>query len=334
MTTVAAPGSQGFEGLRPVNLSRDLGELADFIELVFRPGMDQAGRDAVRDMRLLDRSGLGALPGMSDIVQGMGHGFVWITQGRIVGNISLFAANRPRPDTWLIANVGVHPDYRRRGIGDRLVAAAIESIRRRAGRLALLQVDTDNRTARRLYARHGFVDERAWTHWRRDSHIRSLPPAPPVAPRISRPARTEWRAEYELARRLRPPERGGLGWQRPTQRDQFRRPLTQRLADWFNLRAQERLVLRTADDTRLLASLRIEHGLLGGAATLTLLVDESQRAEHAALLLGTALRRFGAGRQALLMEHPADEEVVNRVLRSLHFRPLREVLHMRLELMP
>lgn len=333
VTTIAAPGSRSLEGLRPVDLRSDLGELADLMELVFSPGMDRAGRDAVREMRLMSRSGLGALPGVSDIVQGMGQGYVWVAQGRLVGNISLFAGGKPGPDTWLIANVGVHPDYRRRGIGERLLDAGIEAIRRRGGRRALLQVDCDNAAARRLYARRGFRDERAWTHWRRDGNIRSRPPAVPGAPQITRLRRGEWAQEYALAQRLRPPARGGLGWQRPLRREQFRQPLQQRLADWLNMRAQERLVIRSADEAHLLASLHSEHGLFNGAVRLTLLAAAPQT-EHAATLLGNAVRRFGARRQTLLLEHPADEEAVSAVLRSLFFRPLREVLHMRLELNP
>ncbi|MCY4022110.1 MAG: GNAT family N-acetyltransferase [Anaerolineaceae bacterium] len=332
MSTIAAPGSRSADGLRPVNLRSDLGELADLIELVFSPGMDRAGREAVRDMRLLGRSGLAVLPGMSDVVQGMGQGYVWVEQGRLVGNISLFASNRPQADTWLIANVGVHPGFRRRGIGDRLVAAAVAQVRRRGGRLALLQVDCDNEAAQRLYERRGFHVERAWTHWRRDASIRSLPDVEAEGPRISNLRRGEWQAEYDMAQRLRPMERGGLGWQRPLRRDEFRRPLSRRLNDWLNMRGQERLVVRTEDDRRLLASLWIDHGLLTASTQLTLFADQQRLAANAALLLGSAVRRHGIGRHSLLLEHPADEQAVNGVLRSLYFRPLREVLHMRLDL--
>ena len=332
MTTIAAPGSRSLEGLRPVNLRSDLGELADLIELVFAPGMDHAGREAVREMRLLGRSGLGGLPGLSDIAQGMGHGFVWVAQGRLVGNISLFSGGKPGPDTWLIANVGVHPDFRRRGIGNRLLEAGIEAIRRQGGRVARLQVDCGNEGAQRLYARRGFLEERAWTHWRREGRIRNLPAQEAGAARISRLRRGEWRAEYALARQLRPQERGGLGWQRPLEREQFRRPLQQRLGDWLNMRVQERLVIRSVDEAQLLASLRVEQGLLGRATRLMLLADAPRQAEHATLLLDHAVRRFGARQQALTLEHPSDEEAVSEALRGLFFRPLREVLHMRLEL--
>ncbi|HEY8417705.1 MAG TPA: ribosomal protein S18-alanine N-acetyltransferase [Limnochordales bacterium] len=64
---------------------------------------------------------------------------------------------------WLIAgeghitNVAVHPDYRQRGIGRRLLEAAAELCRARSARRMTLEVRVSNLVAQRLYRDMGFV---------------------------------------------------------------------------------------------------------------------------------------------------------------------------------
>jgi ribosomal protein S18 acetylase RimI-like enzyme len=320
------------DGLRPVNLRTDLAPLADLIELVFAASMDQGGAAAVREMRALSRMGpgLSVMPGASDLLQGISLGFVWIAGGRLVGNVSVYPANWPRAlgSAWIIANVGVHPDYRGRGIAAQLMRAALDLIRQRGGTAAVLQVDADNDTARRLYQRLGFRDERGFTVWRRPGSARPPQHSGPsvfIAPR--RPA--EWRAEYALAQRVRPAERGGLGWQRPLHADLFHPPLLRRALDWLNLRAVERLVIRSEDQSRLLASLWIESAALVSSIQLTLLVDPADVEAYGAALLHLAARRFGDRRGALLIEHPTDDLATTEALRGCLFHPQRQVVHMR-----
>jgi len=148
------------DGLRPINLRTDLGSLADLIELAFADSMDGGGRAAVREMRYLSKMGVGLsiLSSMNDLVQGISMGFVWVAGGRLVGNVSVYPANWPAElgKTWIIANVAVHPDYQRQGIATQLMQASMDMIREQGGKLAILQVDMDNYTARRLYTRLGF----------------------------------------------------------------------------------------------------------------------------------------------------------------------------------
>ena len=59
-----------------------------------------------------------------------------------------------------IAYMAVEPSSRRRGIGDRLLAAAEEEARRRGLPYMGLMVTEDNAAARALYERSGFVTER------------------------------------------------------------------------------------------------------------------------------------------------------------------------------
>jgi ribosomal protein S18 acetylase RimI-like enzyme len=334
VTTLSLPENTqtGADGLRPVNLRTDLAPLADLIELVFADSMDSSGAAAVREMRQLSRMGvgLGLLPGLNDLLQGISLGFVWVADNRLVGNVSVYPARWPGDHyrTWIIANVGVHPDYQRRGIATRLMQASMEMIRQRGGARAVLQVDADNDGARRIYERLGFITERTWTTWRRSSAARIPPPLNEQAVFLSRRRRGEWQSEYDLARRLRPAERGGLGWQRPLHISFFHKPLWQQLGDLFNMRGMERIVIRSADESRILAALWIENGFLVSSTQLTLLVDPAYQGIYDEVLINHATRRYDT-RSALVIEHPSDETITADVLRRYYFRPQREVVHMR-----
>ena len=64
--------------------------------------------------------------------------------GRIVGNLSLIPFVRRGHVVYLIANVAVHPDYRRRGIARQLTQTALDYLRQRGVSSAWLQVRDDN----------------------------------------------------------------------------------------------------------------------------------------------------------------------------------------------
>jgi ribosomal protein S18 acetylase RimI-like enzyme len=69
-----------------------------------------------------------------------------------------------------LQRLAVHPDARRRGLGQALVVDGLRWARRRGARRALVNTHTDNAAARRLYEANGFrslpeglvVVERAW----------------------------------------------------------------------------------------------------------------------------------------------------------------------------
>ena len=316
------------EGLRPVNLGTDLAPLADLMELVFANSMDQGGRAAVREMRTLGQLGASFLAGVNELTLGINMGYVWIADGRLVGNVSIYPARGFQRKTWIIANVGVHPDFRRQGIAHSLMEASMELIRQRGGEQAILQVDVDNAAAQALYTGLGFVSERSWILWRRSTSLR--PPLPSeTSLHITHRRAGDWQAEYTLAQRLRPQSKGGLGWQRPLDTRQFRKPILEQMTDWLNMRSVERLVIRSEDETQLLAAMWIERGFLGSNTHLTLLVEPEYQGDYDEVLINTAARRFSGRSQALMIEHPADETRTSEVLRDYAFRPQREVTHMR-----
>ncbi|MBL8154524.1 MAG: GNAT family N-acetyltransferase [Anaerolineae bacterium] len=318
------------EGPRPVNLRTDLSPLADLIEIAFASSMDNSGRAAVREMRTMSRMpGLGLLSGSNSLMQGMGMGYVWIADGRLVGNVSTYPADGLGFDgkTWIIVNVATHPSYQRRGIAEHLMRSSLEMIARRGGEHILLQVDADNAVAQRLYERLGFVAERTWTTWRRGGAF-STPPPFEREPRlhITQRRSDEWAAEYRLAEQVRPDHLGGLGWLRPLHERQFRRGLWQEFRDWISFRRRERLIVRSGDGSDILASMWVETSL-SSSTQLTLMVQPDYEGYYDEALINTVARRYGNG--TLSLEHPSEATVTSAVLRRYQFVVRREVVHMR-----
>lgn len=323
------PAQQSVDGLRLVNLRTDLGQLADLIELAFASTMDSNGRAAVREMRTLSR-GLSFLPGLNDLAQGMGLGYVWIADGRLVGNVSTYPSDGADTlkQAWVIVNVAVHPDHQRRGIAQKMMQSTMGLIRARGGKSAILQVDADNTTARRLYARLGFIEERGWTTWRRNGlSARPQPLDHDPSIYIAHPRPNEWQAEMALAAKIRPALMGGLGWLRPLHESQFHKSWWRRALDWFSLKSDEHLVIRSEDERDVLASLWIENSFGSATTHLTLLVDHDYEGIYDEALLNTAVRRFGGA--PLSIEHPSDRAVTSALLRRYQFNVRREVIHMR-----
>lgn len=327
---ITQTSASSVDGPRPVNLRTDLGPLADLIEVAFASTMDNSGRAAVSEMRALSRisAGLGVLSGLNDVAQGMRMGYVWIADGKLVGNVTVYPADGRGFDgkTWVIVNVATHPDYQRRGIAYHLMRASMEMIRERGGTKAILQVDADNPGARNLYLRLGFIEERAWTTWRRPSQYHK--PAPfEQNIHITHRRADEWKAEYQLADYVRPAALGGLGWLRNMHPGYFRKGVWGQISDWFSFRSVERLIIRSEDQSSILASLWIENTLMSSASHLTLLVHPDYEGVYDEALLNTVVRRFGSA--PISIEHPADRLTTSAILRRYQFAPKRDVIHMR-----
>ncbi|HOA23680.1 MAG: GNAT family N-acetyltransferase [Aggregatilineales bacterium] len=202
-------------------LARDMSQIADLVEICFARRLDASGRAAVREMRLVGRLGpLLWLLGLLDELLGLGFGigYVWRDQGRVVGNVSLYPGGvHPRLGRgWLIANVAVHPDYRRRGIARMLMEASLGLVRRKGGRWAALQVEADNDGAIHLYETLGFERFGTLEHWE-TSHIETPLPAgkmPGWVIRLRRPGETAAEAAF-IFDRARP---GAMAWTRVIER--------------------------------------------------------------------------------------------------------------------
>jgi len=153
--------------MRPLNMMRDLPSVADLIELCFSSTLDPEGRSYIDQMRRngRDSSFLSWAPRVIDTVSLPLSGFVWESNGRVVGNVSLIPFIKNGKKVFLIANVATHPEYRRRGIARQLTAAAMEKAREKKAQSIWLHVRDDNPGAIELYRDLGFVEHSRRTNW-------------------------------------------------------------------------------------------------------------------------------------------------------------------------
>jgi ribosomal protein S18 acetylase RimI-like enzyme len=141
-----------FRGVRPMQMSRDLRDLAALIDEAFGDEPDHAGQAVAAELRrlsrwspllwLLDRASSGLGDGFT--------GFVWEEDGHAIGNVTLSREGYGQT-RWLISNVVVSAPYRRRGIARQLMEASLEFARLRGGRVAYLLVRRDSEAAMSLY---------------------------------------------------------------------------------------------------------------------------------------------------------------------------------------
>lgn len=198
--------------LRPFDARRDLGAVADLVELCFADTLDSEGRDYVARMRSAARnspflSWAAATAEWANVPMG---GFVWLQDGRLVGNASLIPYFVKGRRFFLIANVAVHPDYRRQGIARRLTERAVEYARQKGTPSTWLHVREENFGAVRLYQSLGFLERAVRTTW--ISQPDYTPGEPPPGTRFVDPDSRLWPLYQPWLERSYPHE---LSWHIP-----------------------------------------------------------------------------------------------------------------------
>lgn len=185
--------TKGETPMRPIRLPDDLRAVADLVELCFAATLDDDGRRFIRQMRRAadSRRGLNAFGRLPASIKG----FVWVEGREIVGNLNLIPVLVRGRRAYLIANVAVHPDYRRRGIARKLTEAGIDLAANNRVRNLWLQVDEHNYAAQHLYHSFDFVERARRTVW----HNQSSAPEIKLPPSVKlRPVqRRDWQQQKE-----------------------------------------------------------------------------------------------------------------------------------------
>lgn len=218
MTAAAAARQVPRSGIRPVDPRRDMAGLADLIEIAFADSLDPAGRRMANEMRRYGRWGwAGWLVGHLLLPPAAyPHGYVWFDEGQIVGNASLMPVQGTL-GRWVLANVAVRLEFRRKGIARSLVGACLDLARRERASEVLLQVNAGNLAARDLYRQFGFIERGTRVTWRLPGSVDWPESAGSPSARLRRPE--EWQAHFALAQRLAPI---GLVWPHPLRASSLR----------------------------------------------------------------------------------------------------------------
>jgi ribosomal protein S18 acetylase RimI-like enzyme len=205
--------------LRPLNIIRDLPAVADLVEKCFADTMDAEGRNYLQQMRRAGQDNF-FLRWASNAVETVSmplSGYIWEENGEIIGNVSLIPYHQGRKKIYLVANVAVRTDFRKRGIGRALTQAAMEHAKQHHASETWLHVREDNPGAIALYLDLGFIEQARRTGWQAE-YERVTPSWEPgflITKRISR----DWPSQETWLHRLYPSQ---LGWYDPLPWASFR----------------------------------------------------------------------------------------------------------------
>jgi ribosomal protein S18 acetylase RimI-like enzyme len=325
MTAQLILPAQPTEGLQKLDVARHLAGVAELLSVCFAGEVDDGWRSAVREMQFLGHFGplLKLLLWFTPEQNILTNGFVWVEDGRVVGNVSTQPAET-QTGAWMVANVAVHPDYRRRGLARQMMNATLEYIRKQGGRAVILQVDDENSGAFDLYRQLGFAHLTTRRQWSRPS--RSFVPAlEPSRFDIRLRGDREWLEQLNLAELAHP---HGLAWNRPLSLSEFKPSGWRRAQMFFNNEADEHW-LATTEREQVAGSVVVLTGRPEGDR-LVLMVHPAFRGQVERALLVRGLRRLGARPWSLRIEHPAEDTYVNDLLTDFGFGVTRALRWMRL----
>lgn len=209
--TKVLPTKPAESSLRPFDPRRDLEPVADLVELCFADTLDPDGREYLGRMRAAaNNPSYLSWAATAEWSNPAMSGYIWQRDGRIVGNVSLIPYFVHGQRFFLIANVAVHPDYRRQGIARLLTEQAIAHARQRSAPATWLHVREDNQAAVELYLSLGFVERARRTTWFSAAEF-SQPELPPGL-RFTSPPGSAWEEQRSWLAQEYPAE---LSWHMP-----------------------------------------------------------------------------------------------------------------------
>lgn len=306
--------------LRPFDISRDLLPVADLVELCFADSLDADGRLYIKQMRQAARNGpfLELAAGPSSLRDLPMSGFVWQEDDRVVGNLSLIPHRRNGERLYLIANVAVHPDFRKRGIARALTQAVMEELDRRGQKETWLQVDKTNSAAVNLYHSMGFRERLRRTSWRmQPQHELVVGADAGLELRFRRPS--DWSLQKEWLLRNYP---GDVRWQLPMDINLLRPGLKGGLQRFFS----ERQILQWSvlDGNELLGVLTWQSSSL--EADRLWLAAEAGKEDRAIPLLARHAHAVLRQGRMLALNYPAQRATES--FKSSGFRAARTLIWM------
>ncbi|MAU01696.1 MAG: hypothetical protein CL608_31545 [Anaerolineaceae bacterium] len=327
MIVTAPSQDQSKNGPRPINMNTDIPGILKLLELVFGASLDAEGRkmfagnaSALESPAILWR--------LSPAAAKLSLGFVWEENGRIVGNVTVL--NSEMPGRYLVVNVAVHPDYRRRGIARLLMQRVENLVRQRQGNQILLQVVKQNNAAIELYNALHYTTIGSMTHWTASvSRLRRLElNLDTVGPPIRELKRHEWKSAYVLDRQAL---HADLHWPEQLKQDAYKNGFWVKVMNFLNGRQAETWVATAGKNQ--LVGLGAITSEWGRSHVASIRVHPAWQGRLERPLLAKLIRRLQyLPRRNVQIDHPDDDELVNSLLQEANFQPRRTLTHMRLDL--
>ncbi len=132
------------------------------------------------------------------------RGYIWEEAGQAVGLVNVSPLGLDQ-QTWVIGNVAVLPEHRRKGIAQQLIQATVGLARQHQIKNVVLEVIAHNLPAVRLYENEGFEIYSKGVQLHRDAAL-DIPPLPelPDGYRIEEYHVDDWGARNTLMKNITP----------------------------------------------------------------------------------------------------------------------------------
>lgn len=317
-------GQSQFVGVRAINFRQDVPQIVKLLRLAF----DNADGQRRRSSSAFELPPFW-LWGADSLTNRLRSGLVWEDNGRLTGNLTII--RYPASRRFLIVNVAVHPEWRRRGIARKLMAEAMNLAKVEGQTAVLLQVDKSNDGAQALYQQMNFQTIGHIANWQiegaalRRSPLLLREKSPDYVRRLHP---NEWEAAYALDRAHLPAE---MDWPEPVPRDLYKNGLAQRFFYFLNGRSFESWAVAAKSGELVgVASIWGEWGQ-PYRVRIRVLPTWAGKAERP-LLLKTMERLRQLTSNRIYIDHPDDNPVMNDLLRTAQFRPRRTLTHMKFTL--
>jgi ribosomal protein S18 acetylase RimI-like enzyme len=228
--------------IRRLEVPGDLMAVADLIDLCFAGTMDEDGIEYLEHIRKAasDPGLVRWIPAAGELVSFPLHGFVWVDHGTIIGNLSLIPFFWENHWRFLVANVAVHPEYRRLGIGRKLTQKALDHVRSLRQSSVWLHVRAENLPAIRLYESMDFHEISRRTSWQHDRSTPSKEISSPI--QVTARKASDWQNQKKWLNAAYPSE---VAWNLGFIMDRFRPGLWASLSNLLNNQVMQHWVARS-----------------------------------------------------------------------------------------
>lgn len=313
MVASAVGGKGEFSGLRAFNPLRDIRPVVALIELSFGKDLDPSSRQMLREMTTASWL-LGPMFWLLSVTRSplrdLFSGYVWLEQGRIVGNINVHTKYKGQRG-WFISNLAVHPSYRRQDIALHLMRAGLELARGRGARRVSLEVRAGNIPAQRLYRKLGFAKVDSVSTMKLSGVCRvDAIPSDQYRMKVVKPG--EWKSVHQLAQDTLSAEAKEII---PVMEKDYRQTFPRRLLSNLGDTLRGQIVCRWAahEDDRFLGLVTLRVGGPLSSHSMRMMVHPDHRGKLEEMLLTKALSALNAYPSKLVSAkiQPSYEEAVD-----------------------